>query len=219
MRTKKALKQLSKAEALIRAVAERYTPKEPQLQELLDSASATIVQAKGVFDNRSGQPPRALVQATGKRSQTNESETPATPEFTGNKSDFVRALVEVRGPSGTTAREIDEAFTIRHIDRSKNFIYSVLSALAKQKKIKKQGDRYFATSPDLNAKPGSTKKRISPEGLKRTIEGNKRRWVQQKASHTKAARPKSDVGNKSTLTHKPVGRKASVKRAAAKTRV
>ena len=107
MRTKKALKQLSKAEALIRAVADRYTPREPHLGELLDSASATIGQAKGVLDSGSGQSPRASAQAMGKRSQAEASETSATPELTGNKADFVRTLVEASGPSGTTAREID----------------------------------------------------------------------------------------------------------------
>ncbi len=211
MRTKKALKRLSKAEALIRAVADRYTPREPHLQELLGSASATIGQAKGVLDSRTGQSPRTSAQATEKRSQPKESETAATPEFTGNKTDFVRAVVEARGRSGITTREIDEAFTIRRIERSRNLIYNALSALVKQKELKKQRDRYFSAPRNSNAKSASPKKRISPEGLKRIIEANKRRWAQKKAAHAPAGRWKSRVENRSTIAQKPVGRRASVK--------
>ena len=218
MRTKKALKQLSKTEALIRAVADRYTPRNPHLQELLDSASATIGQAKGVLDSRSGQSPRTSAQATNKQNHPKGSETAATPELTGNKTDFVLAVVEAHGLSGATAREIDEAFTIRRIDRSKNLIYNALNALVKQKKLKKQGDRYFSASLDSNGKSAPPKKRISPEGLKRIIEANKRRWAQKKTAHTIAGQRESRVGNRSAVARKPVGRRAPIKRVAAKTR-
>jgi hypothetical protein len=160
MRTKKALKQLNKAEALIRDVADRYTPREPQLQELLGSASSTIGQAKGVLDSRTAQSARPSAQATDKRSQPKKPETAATPEFSGNKTDFVRAVVKAGGRSGTTASEINEAFTVRRIERSKNLIYNSMSALVKQKKLKKQGDRYFSTSQDSNVNSGSPKSRI-----------------------------------------------------------
>jgi hypothetical protein len=158
------------------------------------------------------------VQVTEKRSQLKESETAETPEFTGNKTEFVRAVVEARGPSGTTASEIGEAFTTRRIDRSRNLIYNALSALVKQKTLKKQGNRYFSASRDSNAKSASPKKRISPEGLKRIIEANKRRWAQKKAAHTSGGRSKSRVENRPAVARKPIGRRASVKRAAAKTR-
>jgi hypothetical protein len=221
MRTKKALKQLSKAEALISTVANRYTPSKPQLQELLGSASATLGQAKNVLDNRSGQSGRTSTQATKKRSQPQGPETPATPEFTGNKTDFVRAVVEARGPLGAMPRDIDEAFTNRRIDRSKNLIYNSLSALVKQKKLKKKGDRYLSASIDSDAESVLPKKRISPEGIKRIIEANKRRWAGKKAAKDGRAATglkKSSVGKKSTVA-RSTGRRVSAKRAIAKPRV
>jgi hypothetical protein len=208
MRAKKALKQLSKAEALISTVANRYTPSDPQLQELLGSASATLGQAKSVLDNRSGKSGRSSTQATKKRSQ---AQGPATPEFTGNKTDFVRAVVEARGPSGAMPRDIDEAFTTRRIDRSKNLIYNSLSALVKQKKLKKKGDRYLSASIDSNVKSVLPKKRISPEGLKRIIEANKRRWAEKKAAQ--------DGQAATGLKKSSVGKRSAAKRAVAKPRV
>jgi hypothetical protein len=221
MRAKKALKQLSKAEALISTVANRYTPSDPQLQELLGSASATLGRAKSVLDNRPGQSGRTSTQATKKRSPPQGPETPATPEFTGNKIDFVRAVVEARGPSGAMPRDIDEAFTTRRIDRSKNLIYNSLSALVKQKKLKKKGDRYLSASIDSNVKSVLPKKRISPEGLKRIIEANKRRWAGKKAAQDGRAATglkKSSVGKRSAVA-RSTGRKVSAKRAVAKPRV
>jgi hypothetical protein len=222
MRAKKALKQLSKAAALISTVANRYTPREPHLQELLDSASAVIGQAKSVLDSRSGESPRTSTKATNKRSLPQGSETAAAPGFTGNKTDFVRAVVEAGGPSGVTPREIDEALATRKIDRSKNLIYNALSALVKQKKLKKKGDRYLSASIDSNVKSVLPKKRISAEGLKRIIEANKKRRAGKKAAQDTqvATRPKkSSVGKGSAVARRTTGRKVSAKRAAAKTRV
>jgi hypothetical protein len=222
MRAKKALKQLSKAAALIRTVANRYTRREPHLQELLDSASSAIGQAKSVFDSRSGQSPRTSTKATKKRSLPPGSETAATPEFTGNKTDFVRAVVGAGGPSGVTPGDIDEAFATRKIDRSKNLIYNALSALVKQKKLKKKGDRYLSASIDSNVKSILPKKRISAEGLKKIIEANKKRWAEKKAAQDTqvATRPKkSSVRKGSAIAGRTTGRKVSAKRAAAKTRV
>jgi hypothetical protein len=223
MRAKKALKQLSKAEALISTVADRYTPGDPQLQELLVSVSATIGQAKSVLDNRSGQSGRTSTQGTKKGSQPQGAETPPAPEFTGNKTDFVRAVVEARGSSGAMPREIDEAFTIHRIDKSKNLIYSSLSALVKQKKLQKKGDRYFSASRHSNVKSVPPKKRISPAGLKKIIEANKRRWAATKAAQDGQAAAtglkKSSVGKRSAVARRDTGRKRSAKRAVAKSRV
>ena len=182
MRAKKALKQLSKAEALISTVVNRYTPSSPHLQELLDSASVIIGQAKSVLDKRSALSAQTSAQVSKKPSQPQGSKTAVPPKFAGNKSAFVRAVVEARGPSGATPRDIDQAFTVRRIARSKNLIYNALNDLVKQKKLKKNGDRYFAASIDSNLKSVLPKKRISPEGLKRIIAANKRRWAQKKAA-------------------------------------
>jgi hypothetical protein len=170
MRAKKALKQLGKTASLISTVKSRYTPHDPHLERLLDSVSALIEQAKSVLGGRSGQSPRT---ATNEESQPQGPKTAATPEFTGNKTDFVRAVVAAGGTLGAAPREINEAFRARQIDRSRNLVYTALGALVKQKKLTKKGDRYFSASMDSTVKSGPTKKRISPQGLKRISEASK----------------------------------------------
>ncbi|HEX4168016.1 MAG TPA: hypothetical protein VHZ55_21330, partial [Bryobacteraceae bacterium] len=82
-------------------------------------------------------------------------------------------------------KDIAEVFTARHIGRSENLIYNALSTLVKQKKLKKQGGRYFATSIKSNAKSvAQQKQRISPQGLKRIVQANKRRWARHRAAQT-----------------------------------
>jgi hypothetical protein len=222
MRTKKALKQLSKAEALISTVASRYAPSDSHLHELLGSASTILGRAKEVLDNRSGPSPRKSAQATRKGSQPQGSETGVTPEFVGNKTDFVRAVVEARGRSGATPGDIDQAFTTRRIERSRNLIYTALSALVKQKKLKKKDGRYFSSSIDSNVKSVQPKKRISPEGLKRIIEATKRRWAEKKAAQRNQAATglkKSSVGKRKAVVGRNTGKRFRPKRAASKTRV
>ena len=177
MRTKKAVKQLSKAETLITTVASRYTQSTPHLRKLLDSASAIIGQAKGSLNGKSTPSARQPAQSTKRHVQPSGSEAAAvTPESTGNKTDFIRALVEACGTSGAVPKDIAEVFTSRHIDRTKNLIYNALSALVKQKKLKKRADRYFSASVGSNAKSIVPKKqRISPEGVKRIVQADKRR--------------------------------------------
>ena len=214
MRAKKALKQLSKAEALISTVVKRYKSSDPHFEGLLNSAGATVGQAKRVLDSRSEQSSRASAQTATKRSKPQEPETAATPEFTGNKTDFVRAVVEAHGSSGAAPREIDEAFTTRAIGRSRNLIYSALGALVKQKKLKKKGDRYFSASIESNAKSVPPKKRISPEGLKRIIEANKRRWAKKRAAQVTTERQKSSVRTRGAVARTSIRRNVSGKRAA-----
>ncbi len=121
-----------------------------------------------------------------------ESEAAASPEFSGNKTALVRALVEGRGSSGATPKEIDDIFTARKIGRGKNLIYNTLSAFVKQKELQKKDGRYFSASTEFNGKP---KRRISPEGIKRIVAANKkngRAHIAPRKSQTrkKAARPR-----------------------------
>jgi hypothetical protein len=159
MRTKKAIKQLNKAEALVATVASRYTANTTQLRQLLDSAVAIISQAKYALDDlstRSAEKPR---QSAKKQGEAIASEGSAeSPVFRGNKTEFIRALVEARGARGAVPKDIAEAFTARHIGRSENLIYSALSTLVKQKRLKKQDGRYFAMSTKSNAKSIASKK-------------------------------------------------------------
>lgn len=203
MRVKKAAKQLSKAVNLIGAVATRYRDADSHLKELLKSASAAAAQARS-----------ALTQAPRRQVTAPPSQSSASPSFAGSKTDFIRSVIESRGTSGATPKDIDQAFTARRIARSKNLIYNSLGALVKQNKIAKKGDRYVlaspATKPAAPAKsapatksatptksapvatlaksaPPAKKTRISPEGLKRIIEANKKRWAAKKAAAARKA--------------------------------
>jgi hypothetical protein len=207
MQTKKALRQLGKAEALISGVGSRYTPGTTHLRDILRSASAMLGQAKAALE--SGSEPATQKPAPPTK---HRSESAATPEFTGNKTEFIRLLVEAREPLGVVPKEVSEVFTARHIDRSENLIYNALSTLVKQKKLKKKGDRYFAAasagshakvaaSPKVASDAKATapkKKRISPEGLKRIVEANKKRWARERAARKT----------------KPAAKKVSLKKAA-----
>jgi hypothetical protein len=197
MQSKKALRQLSKAEALISAVGSRYKPGTSHLRDILRSASAMLGQAKATLGTGSVPVTQRPAQAIPVRPAAapaqpikNRPEATAAPEFTGNKTEFIRSLVEARGSLGVVPKDVAEVFTARHIDRSENLIYNALSTLVKQKKLKKKADRYFpASSAGTSAKAGSKvkavaakKKRISPEGLKRIVEANKKRWARERAA-------------------------------------
>ncbi len=140
----------------------------------------------------------------------------SAPHFTGNKTEFVRSVVEASGASGVLPRQIAEAFDARGIRRSKNFIYNTLSALVKQKRLRKQGDRYFALTPGSQAASTPAKKqRLSPEGLRNIIAANKRRAAMRKAAQKAAsashqARP---AAQKST-SRMPAAKRSGAKKAA-----
>jgi hypothetical protein len=185
MRAKKALKQLSKAEALITTVASRYTERTPQFRQLLGSAAAIISQAKDALDELSARSAKKPAQSAKKQGQATGWEGAASPVFSGNKTEFIHALVEARGVDGAVPKDIADVFTARHIGYSENLIYNALRTLVKRKKLKKQGGRYFARSMKSNAKSIAPKKqRISPQGLKRIIQANKRRWARHRAGQT-----------------------------------
>jgi uncharacterized C2H2 Zn-finger protein len=66
-----------------------------------------------------------------------------TPEFTGNKTEFVRVVVQSRGSVGAAPKDIEQVFAERRIEKSKNAIYNALVSLVTQKKLKKKDGRYF----------------------------------------------------------------------------
>ena len=67
------------------------------------------------------------------------------PEFAGNKTEFVRALVQSRGSAGAAPKDIEQVFAERRIEKSKNAIYNALASLVMQKKLKKKDGQYFYT--------------------------------------------------------------------------
>jgi hypothetical protein len=111
--------------------------------------------------------------------------------FTGNKTALVGDIVRSYGSSGALPKEVDSAFTAKKIKRSKNFIYNTLAYLVTQKKLHRHDGRYFAvlTAP-VAQNPGNsrTKRKLSPEGLKRIREGVKKRWAAKRAADRAAAK-------------------------------
>lgn len=183
MRVKKALKQLGKAESLVDTVATRFTGIDVHLKELLDAATKAIGQAKsGLKGSPQKSPSPSEPPSVAERSHGQAANVGTLSEFNGNKRDFVRAIVRARGSSGVIPREVNEAFAVRGISKSKNFVYNSLNALTKQGDLKKKGNRYMSASVDSGQKRGLAKNRLSPQGIKRIREANKKRWAKRKAA-------------------------------------
>ena len=92
----------------------------------------------------------AEVSPSEPRTQTASVRAASTPavdltavEFTGNKTALVIAIVKAHGAAGATPKEIRDVFTSRKIPQSENLIYTTLSALAKDKKLRRRDGRYY----------------------------------------------------------------------------
>src|SRR5690348_16563655 len=96
--------------------------------------------AEAARDRRSRASAQKSPQTTTKQAPARGSKTAPAPQFSGNKTELIRTLVEARGRSGAVPQDIAEIFAARRIRRSRNLIYNVLSALVKQKKLKRAGD-------------------------------------------------------------------------------
>ena len=116
---------------------------------------------------------------------------PANLTFTGNKTTLVGDIVKSYGSAGASPKEVEEIFSARKIKRSKNLVYNTLSYLVSKKKLKRRDGRYFSVLTTPVPQSGSTaptKRRISPEGLKRIREGAKKRWAAKRAADRAAAK-------------------------------
>jgi hypothetical protein len=112
-------------------------------------------------------------------------------KFAGNKAAFVVAIVKAHGAAGAAPKEIREVFAMRKIPLSENLIYTTLSALAKEKKLQRRDGRYYGGGSVAVPKSGNAlpvKRKISPAGIKRIIEANKKRWAAKKAADRAAAK-------------------------------
>ena len=174
---------------------------------------ATVVAQTG--DEGAMRLPTSSGRAAGRNGEVQGSEAAAIPEFTGNKTEFIRAVVQARGSFGATPKEIDEVFKGRQIERSRNLIYNALDALLKQKKLKRDNGRYFPPPAEAQGKP---KSHISAEGLKRIREANKKRWARERAAQAQltVAQPKSQTGKKAAPFSRATSKKAREKRVAIK---
>ena len=117
-------------------------------------------------------------------------------EFGGNKTAFVVAIVKAHGAAGATPKEIREVFASRKIPQSDNLIYTTLSALAKDKKLRRRDGRYFGAGAGATvSKNGSTatakksgsaapaaKKKMSAAAIKKIREGVKKYWAAKRAA-------------------------------------
>jgi hypothetical protein len=98
---------------------------------------------------------------------------------------FVVAIVKAHGSAGATPKEIREVFTSRKIPQSENLIYTTLSALAKDKKLRRLDVRYYGLGSATVSKSGSVasaKKKMSPAAIKKIREGVKKYWAAKKAA-------------------------------------
>jgi hypothetical protein len=96
---------------------------------------------------------------------------------TGNKTAMVAEIVESYGSAGATPKEVDNVLTSRRIKRSNNMVYTALSYLTARKKLKRLDGRYFASVKKVRT---PAKRKISPEGLQRIRDANKKRWAAAK---------------------------------------
>ncbi len=80
---------------------------------------------------------------SGRNGQFQGASAREAPEFTGNKTEFVRAVVQSCGSAGAAPKDIDQVFLHRRIEKSKNAIYNALDSLVRQKKLKKEDGHYF----------------------------------------------------------------------------
>jgi hypothetical protein len=116
-------------------------------------------------------------------------------EFGGNKTAFVVAIVKAHGAAGATPKEIREVFASRKIPQSDNLIYTTLSALAKDKKLRRRDGRYFGVGSATVPKTASTatakrsgsaapaaKKKMSAAAIKKIREGVKKYWAAKRAA-------------------------------------
>ncbi len=118
-------------------------------------------------------------------------------DYKGNKTSLVADIVKTHGGTGATPKDVDAFFTAKNIKRSKNLIYNTLSYLVAQKKLVRREGKYYpvggsSASPKKTASaPTATpsKRRLSPEGLKRIKEALKKRWADKRAAEGVAARP------------------------------
>ena len=103
--------------------------------------AAPILESTANHRNRQRPAQRANARRNG---QSRRPDASKAPEFTGNKTEFVRAVVQSRGSAGAAPKDIDQGFVERGIEKSKNAIYNALDSLVRQKKLRKKEGHYFS---------------------------------------------------------------------------
>jgi hypothetical protein len=131
-----------------------------------------------------------------------KAETPAPKatgvSYSGNKTALVADIVKSFGSKGATPKDVDAFFNEKNIKRSKNLVYNTLSYLVTRKSLVRRDGKYFlsgtATAAPAKKKaaaaPVKTKRKLSPEGLKRIKEALKKRWADKRAADAAATKKK-----------------------------
>jgi hypothetical protein len=117
--------------------------------------------------------------------------------YSGNKTALVADIVKSFGSKGATPKDVDAFFAEKNIKRSKNLVYNTLSYLVTRKSLVRRDGKYFlpgttpaAAKKTAAAAPVKTKRKLSPEGLKRIKEALKKRWADKRAADAAAAKKK-----------------------------
>lgn len=97
--------------------------------------------------------PRGVAQPSKKQVSSGDSGGKGSPEFTGNRTEFIRAIIDSRASSGLTPREIAEAFNARRVARGKNLIRNTLYQMLEDKRLKRENGRYFPSQPGRARNP------------------------------------------------------------------
>jgi hypothetical protein len=108
----------------------------------------SVADENGVAKRVKGNPALDTEEATGAKEDSRQGQSRGANaherlEFTGNKTEFARAIVQSRGSAGAAAKDVDQVFVERGIEKSKNAIYNALDSLVRQKKLKKKDGQYF----------------------------------------------------------------------------
>lgn len=167
----------------------------------VEASSRITTKKKRATKKTANKPAEAAVQNA---SAETPAEAPAglsNVPFTGNKTTLVAEIVKSYGSQGATPKDVDAFFTSRKVERSKNLIYNTLSYLVAQKKLQRRDGRYFMAGtkastapakkiPATATKKAPTKRRLSPEGLRRIKEALKKRWAAKRAAEGTAVKKK-----------------------------
>jgi hypothetical protein len=148
--------------------------------------------------------PVTVVSRQGHAEHAGPAKKASELEYTGNKTTLVAEIVKSYGSAGATPKDVDAFFTAKDIERSKNLIYNTLSYLVAQKKLHRRDGKYFVVGGAMPAKKSGaakktaapTKRRLSPEGLKRIKEALKKRWAAKRAAEAAAGKPSKKATKK-----------------------
>lgn len=163
----------------------------------LSKSGAPAGTESGVNEDLSSQEPsQVAVVDHQQESKLNGSSSPEV-NYKGNKTSLVADIVKTYGNSGATPKDVDAFFTAKNIQRSQNLIYNTLSYLVAHNKLVRREGRYYplATATASTGKASSatpakapSKRKISPEGLKRIKDALKKRWADKRAAEAGAGR-------------------------------